>query len=83
MLYFGNSSRETRWVPFHVDIDRNGVEGEGEGTVKKLSEIDQLDVEEVEEYAAEALMAGLVDEREKVVGWARNAYVLFLGKSML
>ncbi|KAJ9118872.1 hypothetical protein QFC24_006071 [Naganishia onofrii] len=78
MLYFGNSSRETRWVPFHVDIDRNGVEEEGE-RVKKLSEIDQLDVEEVEEYAAEALMAGLVDEREKVVGWARNAYVLFLG----
>lgn len=78
MLYFGNSSRETRWVPFHVET--HGTQEEEEGTTKKLSEVDQLDVEEVEEYAAEALMAGLVDEREKVVGWARNAYVLFLGE---
>ncbi|KAJ9098113.1 hypothetical protein QFC21_004442 [Naganishia friedmannii] len=79
MLHFGNSSRETRWIPFHVDMERN----EGGGTMKMLSEIDQLDVDEVEEYAAEALMAGLVDEREKAIEWARDAYVLFLGRKLL
>lgn len=76
MLYFGNSSRETRWVPFPVE------EISTEGDAKKLSEIDHLDTTEVEEYGAEALMVGLVDEKEKVVGWARDKYVLFIGKSL-
>lgn len=47
-----------------------------------LTEIDPLDTSEVEDYGAEALMAGLVDEKEKVVGWARDKYVLFVGKWM-
>jgi NADH:ubiquinone oxidoreductase subunit H len=78
MLYFGNSSRETRWVPFPVEeIQQELVDGH----VKKLSEIDHLDMSGIEEYGAEALMAGLVDRKEKVVGWARDKYILFVGES--
>lgn len=44
-----------------------------------LSEIDHLDESGVHEYATEALMAGLIDEREKVIEWARDKYVLFVG----
>lgn len=79
MLYFGNSSRDTRWVPFPVEeIEVELVDGKA----LKLSEIDHLDVSGVEEYGAEALMAGLVDGKEKVIGWARDKYVLFVGESI-
>lgn len=75
MLYFGNSSRDTRWVPFPVkDISLD------DGKAKLLTEIDPLDTSEVEDYGAEAFMAGLVDGKEKIVGWARDKYVLFVGK---
>lgn len=78
MLYFGNSSRETRWVTFPVEeIQAELVEGH----VMKLSEIDHRDMRGIEEFGAEALMAGLVDKKEKVVGWARDKYILFVGKS--
>lgn len=51
-----------------------------DGTAKLLTEIDPLDTSEVEDYGAEAFLAGLVDGKEKIVGWARDKYVLFVGK---
>jgi hypothetical protein len=75
MLYFGNSSRDTRWIPFPVE--EISLEN---GKAQKLTEIDPFDSIDVEDYGAEALMAGLVDEKEKVVGWARDKYVLFVGE---
>lgn len=77
MLYFGNSSRDTRWIPFPVE--EISLEN---GKAKLLREIDPFDTSDVESYGAEAFMAGLVDEKEKVVGWARDKYVLFVGKHL-
>jgi hypothetical protein len=76
MLYFGNSSRDTRWVPFPLAEVReiNGEQG------KLLSELQPSDDQEVEYYEAEGLMAGLVDRKEKTAGWARDKFVLFIGK---
>lgn len=77
MLYFGNSSRDTRWVPFpQAEVKEiNGEQG------KLLGEIEPLNDQEVEYYEAEGLMAGLVDQKEKTVGWARDKFVLFIGES--
>ncbi|GHJ86849.1 hypothetical protein NliqN6_3251 [Naganishia liquefaciens] len=76
MLYFGNKSRETRWVPFPVtDEEDQG----SRGSIGQLREIDHQDERGIEHYAAEALMRGLVVGKEKVIGWARDKYVLFVG----
>lgn len=52
----------------------NGEQG------KLLRELEPLNDQEVEFYEAEGLMAGLVDRKEKIVGWARDKFVLFIGK---
>lgn len=76
MLYFGNSTRDTRWVPFPLAevTEINGEQG------KRLSEVQPLNDQEVEFYEAEGLMAGLVDRKENTVRWARDKFVLFIGK---
>lgn len=76
MLYFGRSVRDTRWTPFPVTEIRSGSRQEG----KMLKDIEQFDDNEVELYEAEGLMASLVDRKETAMEWARDKFVLFIGK---
>jgi hypothetical protein len=76
MLYFGKSVLDTRWTPFPV-AETGGSEGQ-EG--KMLKDIEQFDDNEVELYEAEGLMASLVDRKETAMEWARDKFVLFIGK---
>lgn len=75
MLYFGKSVRDTRWTPFPV--------GELNDKNKMLRDIEQLNDHEVAHYEAEGLMASLVDRKENAMAWARDKFVLFIGKRLL